>query len=90
MLALYLCFSYLSIGDVRNAISCLMKIKQVKELLLAAKLARYVDEDMEESLVVNILKMEYFKHHKWIEAREFLKNHPKFNVCYTYTFILLF
>lgn len=74
-------FSYLSIGDVRNAISCLTKIKQIKELSLAAKLARYIDEEMEESLVVNILKVEYFKHHKWNEARELLKNHPNLDVC---------
>lgn len=73
-------FSYLSIGDVQSAISCLMKIKQIKELSLAAKLARYVDEDKEVSLVVNILKTEYFKHHKWNEAREFLKHHPKLDV----------
>lgn len=70
---------YLSIGDTRNAISCLTKIKQIKELSLAAKLAMYIDEDMEESLVVNILKTEYFRHHKWNEARELLKNHPKLN-----------
>uniref|UniRef100_A0A2H8TR50 Gem-associated protein 5 n=1 Tax=Melanaphis sacchari TaxID=742174 RepID=A0A2H8TR50_9HEMI len=70
---------YLSIGDVRNTISCLIKIKQNKELLLAAKLARYIDEDMEESLVVNLLKTEYFKHHKWNEAKELLKDHPKLN-----------
>jgi len=75
-------FSFLSIGDTPNAISCLTKIKQVKELSLAAKLARYIDEDMEESLVVNILKTEHFKHHKWNEARELLKNHPKLNVSY--------
>ncbi|VVC40847.1 Hypothetical protein CINCED_3A004867 [Cinara cedri] len=68
---------YLSIGDAQNAISCLMKVKQVKELTLAAQLARYVDEELEQSLVINILKMEYFKHHKWNEARELLKNHPK-------------
>ncbi|XP_027854379.1 gem-associated protein 5 isoform X3 [Aphis gossypii] len=70
---------YLSIGDVRNAISCLIKVKQTKELSLAAKLARYIDEDMEESLVVNLLKTEYFRHHKWNEAKELLKNHPKLN-----------
>jgi len=75
-------FSFLSIGDTRNAISCLMKIKHVKELSLAAKLARYIDEDMEESLVVNLLKTEYFKHHTWNEARELLKDHPKLNVSY--------
>jgi len=75
-------FSFLSIDDTRNAILCLIKIKQVKELSLAAKLARYVDEDMEESLVVNLLKTEYFRHHKWNEARDLLKNHPKLNVSY--------
>lgn len=75
-------FSYLSIGDVQNAISCLIKVKQTKELSLAAKLARYIDEDMEESLVVNLLKTEYFRHHKWNEAKELLKNHPKLNVCF--------
>lgn len=79
----------MSIGDAQNAISCLIKIKQIKELSLAAKLARYIDEDMEESLVVNILKTEYFKHHKWIEAKEFLKNHPKLDVCYTCIFLLI-
>lgn len=73
-------FSYLSIGDVQNAISCLTKLKQTKELSLAAKLARYIDKDIEESLVVNILKTEHFKHHKWNEARELLKNHPNLNV----------
>lgn len=78
-------FSYLSIGDVRNTITCLTKIKQIKESLLAAKLARYFDEDMEELLVINALKTEYFKHHKWNEAREILKNHPKLEVCYTKT-----
>ncbi|XP_050548887.1 uncharacterized protein LOC126910389 isoform X2 [Daktulosphaira vitifoliae] len=70
---------YLSIGDPRNAISCLTKIKQIKELSLAAKLACCVDEEIELSLVVNILKMEYFKHHKWNEARAFLNEHPKLN-----------
>lgn len=73
-------FSYLSIGDVQNAVSCLTKLKQIKELSLAAKLARYIDKDMEETLVINILKMEHFKHHKWNEARELLKNHPDLNV----------
>ncbi|KAL4096870.1 hypothetical protein QTP88_021745 [Uroleucon formosanum] len=70
---------FLSIGDTQNAISCLIKIKQVKELSLAAKLAKYIDEDLEESLVVNLLKSEYFRHHTWDEARELLKNHPKLN-----------
>lgn len=79
-------FSFLSIDDTRNAILCLIKIKQVKELSLAAKLARYVDEDMEESLVVNLLKTEYFRHHKWNEARDLLKNHPKLNVSYFHSF----
>lgn len=76
-------YSYLSIGDAHSAISCLMKIKQIKELSLAAKLARYIDKDKELSLVVNILKTEYFKYHKWNEAREFLKHHPKLDVCCT-------
>lgn len=80
-----LLFSYLSIGDVQNAITCLIKIKQIKESLLAAKLAKYLDEDMEELLVINALKTEYFKHHKWNEAREILKNHPKLDVCYMKT-----
>lgn len=81
----------MSVGDTQNAISCLIKIKQIKELSLAAKLARFIDEDMEESLVINILRTEYFKHHKWIEAREFLKNHPKLDVCfYIYTLNLIF
>lgn len=82
MLNYEIIFSFLSIGDTRNAILCLIKIKQVKELSLAAKLARYIDEDMEESLVVNLLKTEYFRHHTWNEARELLKNHPKLNVSY--------
>lgn len=75
----------MSIGDARNAISCLTKLKQIKELSLAAKLARYIDKDMEESLVVNILKTDHFKHHKWNEARELLKHHPELNV-YSYYF----
>lgn len=66
-----------------------MKVKQTKELSLAAKLARYIDEDMETSLVVNILNMEYFKNHKWNEAREFLKNHPNLDVCDTYYILYL-
>lgn len=84
IIVLFFLSSYLSIGDVRNAIACLLKIKQVGELSLAAKLARYIDQDMEKSLVINILKMEYFKHHKWNEARKLLENHPKLNVCSTY------
>lgn len=75
-------FSYLGIGDVRNAVFCLTKVKQTRELLLAAKLARYLDEDTEESLIVNVLKTEYFKHHKWNEAKEILKNHPKLDVSF--------
>ncbi|XP_050440258.1 gem-associated protein 5-like isoform X2 [Adelges cooleyi] len=70
---------YLSIKDPWNAVSCLTKIKQPKELILAAKLASRIDEDMELSLVVNLLKTEYFKHHKWNEARALLKDHPKLN-----------
>lgn len=54
-----------------------MKINQIEELTLAAKLARHLNEEMELSLVVNILNMEYFKHCKWNEAREFLDNHPR-------------
>lgn len=71
----------MSIGDAKNALSCLVKIKQVKELTLAANLAQYIDGNMEESLIVNILKTEYFKHHKWNQARELLKTHPKLDVC---------
>lgn len=83
--------SYLSIGDIKNTISCLIKVKQVKELTLAARLARYIDEEMEQSLIINILKIEYFKHHKWNEARELLKNHPKHVVCNRqFIFILYF
>lgn len=67
----------MSIGDPKNAISSLVKVKQVKELTLAARLSKNIDEAMEQSLVINILKMEYFKHHKWNEARFLLKNHPK-------------
>lgn len=85
----YYFLSYLSIGDPKNAISSLVKVKQIRELTLAARISKNVDEAMEQSLVINILKMEYFKHHKWNDAKELLKNHPKLDVCST-QFILTF
>ncbi|VVC34354.1 WD40/YVTN repeat-like-containing domain,WD40-repeat-containing domain,Quinoprotein alcohol [Cinara cedri] len=68
---------YLSINDGLNAMYCLMKVKQIRELSLAAKLARYLNEDIEKLLVVDILNTEYFKYNKWNRAKEFLENHPK-------------
>jgi hypothetical protein len=44
-------------------------------------LAKYIDEEMEKSLVINLLKTEYFRQHKWHEARELMKDHPKLDVC---------
>lgn len=71
----------MSIKDEINAIHCLTKVNQVNELKFAANLAKHLNEEIELSLVVNILIMEYFMHCKWNEAREFLDNHPKLVVC---------
>lgn len=39
---------------------------------------------MEKSLVIDVLKTDYFKQHKWNEARDFMKDHPKLDVCILY------
>lgn len=60
---------------------CLTKTGELKDILLAAKLARYLNEETESLLVLKILVKEYLNNCKWNEARELLGNHPKLVVC---------